>query len=45
MTERRHQLVTRRKVQGFSQESLAERVGVTPNTVYRWERGDCAPVP
>ena len=43
MTTRRHQLIARRKFQGLSQETLAEHVGVTPNTTYRWERGESEP--
>ena len=31
-----------RKALGLTQESLARRVGVAPNTVARWERGELA---
>jgi transcriptional regulator with XRE-family HTH domain len=45
MTTRREHLARRRKVVGLSQEELAERVGVDPATVRRWEAGRTAPRP
>ncbi|MCP2237604.1 helix-turn-helix transcriptional regulator [Prauserella halophila] len=36
---RRRELAQRRKSQGFSQEALAERLGVDEKTVRRWENG------
>ncbi|MEV8439045.1 helix-turn-helix domain-containing protein [Actinosynnema sp. NPDC051121] len=39
MAARRRSLARRRKSLGFSQESLAEALGVDPKTVQRWERG------
>lgn len=30
---------------GLSQEQFAERIGVDPRTVQRWERGECIPWP
>jgi len=30
---------TRRRALGLTQAALAERLGVTPNTLARWERG------
>lgn len=32
-----------RKKLGLSQEQLAEALGVSRNTIGRWERGECAP--
>lgn len=40
MADKRRRLARRRKSQGFSQESLAERLGVDPKTVRRWESGE-----
>ncbi|EHR48722.1 putative transcriptional regulator [Saccharomonospora marina XMU15] len=40
MATRRRRLAKRRKSQGFSQESLAERLGVDPKTIRRWESGE-----
>jgi transcriptional regulator with XRE-family HTH domain len=40
MAPRRHRLAQRRKALGFTQEGLAERLGVHPATVRRWESGD-----
>ena len=39
----RPQLAARRKHRGFSQESLANRIGVTTNTIAHWERGITSP--
>ncbi|MGH3605335.1 MAG: helix-turn-helix transcriptional regulator, partial [Pseudonocardiaceae bacterium] len=43
MVGRRHRLVSTRKAAGFSQERLAEAVGVERSTVMRWERGETSP--
>ncbi|MEI5103941.1 helix-turn-helix domain-containing protein [Streptomyces sp. PmtG] len=40
---RRENFVKRRKAMGFSQESLAEAIGVERTTVSRWETGETAP--
>ena len=45
MAGRRHRLVSTRKAAGFSQERLAETVGVDRTTVMRWERGETSPQP
>jgi transcriptional regulator with XRE-family HTH domain len=37
--ERRWQLAARRRRQGYSQQQLAEAVGVSPVTIRRWEKG------
>ncbi len=42
---KRHRLVSTRKAAGFSQERLAEVVGVDRSTVMRWERGETRPQP
>jgi transcriptional regulator with XRE-family HTH domain len=34
-----------REIRGWSQDKLAEKVGVTPRTVSRWERGKSIPHP
>lgn len=43
--ERRDALVARRHRQGYSQEALAERLGVDRCTVARWEQGTTSPQP
>lgn len=45
MAARRRSLAKRRKSVGYSQESLAEALGVDPKTVQRWESGESAPQP
>ncbi|MFY9807931.1 MAG: helix-turn-helix transcriptional regulator [Pseudonocardiaceae bacterium] len=45
MAGRRDRLVRTRKAAGFSQERLAETVGVERSTVMRWERGETCPQP
>jgi transcriptional regulator with XRE-family HTH domain len=45
MVGRRHRLASIRKAAGFSQERLAEAVGVERTTVMRWERGETRPQP
>ncbi|MGH3842097.1 MAG: helix-turn-helix domain-containing protein [Pseudonocardiaceae bacterium] len=45
MEGKRHRLVSARKTAGFSQERLAEMVGVERSTVMRWERGETRPQP
>lgn len=35
----------RRKEIGFSAEKVAERLGVSPATIYRYEKGDIEKVP
>ena len=44
MSVRRDKLAQRRVAMGFSQESLAERLGVDRTTVGRWETGMGAPL-
>src|SRR6266851_3310130 len=39
MAAKRRHLAARRRALGFTQESLAERLGVHPTTVKRWENG------
>jgi transcriptional regulator with XRE-family HTH domain len=34
------QLRERRKAMGLTQEQLADILGVSPNTIARWERGE-----
>ena len=36
-------IVSMRKIRGFSQEALAEKVGVTRQTVSKWEVGESLP--
>ncbi|WP_030781767.1 helix-turn-helix domain-containing protein [Streptomyces sp. NRRL S-920] len=43
MAARRESFVKRRKALGFSQESLADAVGVDRSTVGRWETGETEP--
>jgi transcriptional regulator with XRE-family HTH domain len=45
MAGKRHRLARTRKAAGFSQERLAEAVGVERTTVMRWERGETRPQP
>lgn len=45
MVSRRHRLARRRASLGYTQEQLAERLGVDRTTVVRWERGDTSPQP
>ena len=45
MVTPREALAARRKAAGFSQERLAEHLGVTTGTVGRWERGEASPEP
>lgn len=45
MTRKRQNFAARRKSLGYSQESLAEALGVDRSTVWRWEAGAVAPNP
>jgi len=40
MAARRDRLAKRRKTVGYTQETLAEKLGVDPTTVRRWETGE-----
>jgi transcriptional regulator with XRE-family HTH domain len=42
---RRDRLAQRRKMLGLTQEDLAGLLNVERSTVYRWERGECEPLP
>jgi transcriptional regulator with XRE-family HTH domain len=42
---RRQRLASRRKACGYSQERLAQLIGVDPSTVRRWEKGTAEPQP
>jgi transcriptional regulator with XRE-family HTH domain/tetratricopeptide (TPR) repeat protein len=42
---KRHALAERRKITGYSQETLAQELGVELTTVGRWERGETSPQP
>ncbi|WP_281245087.1 helix-turn-helix domain-containing protein [Actinokineospora terrae] len=43
--DRRQELSARREAMGFTQESLAQKLGVEVSTVGRWERGTLTPQP
>src|SRR5215472_15927750 len=45
MPAKRQRLAARRKAAGFSQEQLAERLGIDRSTVARWESGETEPQP
>ncbi|MDQ3404102.1 MAG: helix-turn-helix domain-containing protein [Actinomycetota bacterium] len=45
MTTKRAALARARKAAGFTQETLADAVGVDPSTVRRWEVGSSVPQP
>jgi transcriptional regulator with XRE-family HTH domain len=45
MAARRLGLAVRRRVQGYSQDSLAGHLRVSRSTVARWERGETEPQP
>ncbi|ASO21303.1 transcriptional regulator with XRE-family HTH domain [Actinoalloteichus hoggarensis] len=45
MALRRQRFAQRRKAVGFSQEGLAERLGIDRSTVARWESGETEPLP
>lgn len=43
MTPVHDEIKAARNAAGLSVNDLAEAVGVAPNTVYRWERGEWVP--
>lgn len=45
MAVKRLRLAARRRATGYSQEQLAEHLGVERSTVTRWEAGETAPQP
>jgi DNA-binding XRE family transcriptional regulator len=45
MASRRHHLAQRRRAVGYTQEQLAEQLGVERTTVVRWEAGTTQPLP
>ncbi len=45
MARKRPRLIQRRKTVGYTQERLAEEMGVDRTTVVRWERAECEPQP
>jgi transcriptional regulator with XRE-family HTH domain len=45
MSSRRAQLSQARRAAGYSQEGLADQLGIDRTTVQRWESGDSAPQP
>lgn len=42
---KRHTLVAARKAAGYTQETLAARIGVERSTIFRWESGETLPLP
>src|SRR2546430_4451845 len=44
MSERREKLARRRAAMGFTQETLAEQLGLDRSTVARWEQGTGTPL-
>lgn len=45
MTSKRQSLAQRRRALGYSQERLAEKLGVERSTIRRWEQGETEPLP
>ncbi|MBB5935425.1 helix-turn-helix transcriptional regulator [Streptomyces zagrosensis] len=45
MAAKRMRLAQRRKSAGYSQEKLAERLGIERSTVVRWETAESEPQP